>query len=110
MFTSSTRSLARGVSAAVLVLGAVAAQAAPGFVVTPAQASSVQVGVTRDAVREVLGPPARAEQFRNEAGPTWIYAVASYDDGALLDVDFSANGRVVSEDQRIEPVSGNSGS
>jgi SmpA / OmlA family len=110
MFTSSTRSLARGVSAAVLALGAIAAHAAPGFVVTPEQASSVKVGMSRDAVRAVLGQPARAEQFRNEAGPTWIYAVSSYDNGALLDVDFGADGRVVSTDQRIEPASGHSGS
>jgi outer membrane protein assembly factor BamE (lipoprotein component of BamABCDE complex) len=97
-----TASLIRGATlGAVLMLGAVAAQAAAGFVVNTQDQSRVSVGMTRDEVRSALGRPAHNLKYRNEPGRTWTYGVSGAQD-KVFDVDFSAEGKVLAMGVRTE--------
>ena len=83
------------------------AQAAVGFIVTTAQQNAVQVGMSRDEVRSLLGRPAHNVKYRAEPGRTWTYGIndASSPDAAIVfDIDFSADGRVVSKGTRVEEM------
>ncbi|HSI59434.1 MAG TPA: hypothetical protein VLA16_17865 [Ideonella sp.] len=86
-----------------LAVGAIAAHAAGGVSVVPSQESLVQPGMSQAEVKQALGRPARHEKFMNEQGPTWTYDVATVEtDGqTLFDVDFGADGKVVSATERI---------
>jgi hypothetical protein len=83
---------------ATLLLGAVAAQAAAGYTVTAVQEASVTPGMTAAQVRQALGQPARDVHYRSEPGATWSYDLAG--SGAMLDVDFGANGHVLAVGER----------
>lgn len=97
--------------ASTLVLTVVGAQAAKGYSVWPSDEQKVKPGMTMDEVKQVLGQPSTNVKFRNESGPTWTYSVINGTDEqrAIFEVDFSADGKVASMDQRVLPVS-NSGS
>lgn len=88
---------------AIALCGAAAVQAASGFTVTKKQKATIKVGMTRDEVRSALGRPAHNVKYRNEPGRTWTYGVPETND-MVFDVDFSADGRVLSTSQRIELV------
>lgn len=91
----------RLIIASSLLLGFAAAHAASGFTVTPDQEKLITAGMTKSEVQQVLGHPALVEQFRNEPGPTLSYnVVGGADQFALFDVDFGANGKVVSVSER----------
>ena len=84
-----------------LLFGAVAAHAAGGFSVTPAEEGRVSPGMDRAAVQQALGRPEINAQYLNEPGRTWSYQVISTEN-KLFDVDFSANGRVLSTSERVQ--------
>ena len=83
-----------------LLFGAVAAHAADGYAVTPAEESRVGPGMDRAAVRQALGRPETNLQFLNEPGRTWSYQVLGTEN-KLFDVDFSASGKVLSASERV---------
>jgi ABC-type transport system involved in cytochrome bd biosynthesis fused ATPase/permease subunit len=99
-----------GLRSAVFVIAlcsAALAQAAAGFVVSAAQQASVKVGMSRAEVRSLRGRPAHNIKFRAEPGRTWTYGVVGGKStlvDAVFDIDFSADGRVLTMGQRIEPM------
>jgi outer membrane protein assembly factor BamE (lipoprotein component of BamABCDE complex) len=102
--TTRARSLARRVTlGAALLLSAIAAQAAGGFVVNAKDEARVSVGMTRDEVRQALGRPAHNLKYRNEPGRTWTYGVVGSTD-KVFDVDFSADGKVLTMGERSESL------
>jgi len=54
----------------------------------------------RAAVQQALGTPEINVQYLNEPGRTWSYQVIGTE-SKLFDVDFSANGKVLSTSERI---------
>jgi outer membrane protein assembly factor BamE (lipoprotein component of BamABCDE complex) len=83
------------------------AQAASGFIVTTAQQNAIQVGMSRDEVRGLLGRPAHNVKYRAEPGRTWTYGINdahSPDVTMVFDINFSADGRVVSKGTRFEEM------
>jgi outer membrane protein assembly factor BamE (lipoprotein component of BamABCDE complex) len=91
-----------GVCAA-LLFGVAAVQAATGFTVTLAQEKLITVGMSRDMVRSTLGRPAHNVKFRAEPGRTWTYGVVGTAD-KVFDIDFAADGKVVSVSERVENI------
>lgn len=89
--------------AVTLGLCALGAQAAAGVSIVPRQESLVQTGMSQQDVRQALGRPARHEKFMNEQGPTWTYDVATTatDGQTLFDVDFGADGKVLTASERV---------
>jgi outer membrane protein assembly factor BamE (lipoprotein component of BamABCDE complex) len=88
--------------AAGLTFGAVAAQAASGFTVSPDQEQRVSVGMSQAEVLQALGRPSLNQHFMNEPGLTWTYNVpANIQHHTLFDVDFTADGKVASVSERI---------
>jgi outer membrane protein assembly factor BamE (lipoprotein component of BamABCDE complex) len=80
-------------------------QAASGFIVTTAQQNAVQVGMSRAEVRALLGRPAHNVKYRDEPGRTWTYGINAHANAGaemVFDVDFSADGRVLSKSLRVE--------
>lgn len=95
---------------ATLLLGAAAAQAAGGYIVTATQEKMITVGMTRSEVMTALGRPAHNLKYRAEPGRTWTYGVrGGPDTGAgeekVFDVDFGADGKVMSTGERTETFS-----
>jgi outer membrane protein assembly factor BamE (lipoprotein component of BamABCDE complex) len=85
---------------------AAAAQAASGITVTAGQEMKVTPGMSAAEVERTLGRPAQNMLYGNEPGRTFTYQVIDRED-TLFDVDFDANGRVVSTNERQhEPVGG----
>lgn len=100
----------RNLLAATLVLGCAAAQAASGYTVTVSQQKMITVGMSRSEVMTALGRPAHNLKYRAEPGRTWTYGVrGAPDTGAgeekVFDVDFSADGKVLSSGERVETFS-----
>jgi outer membrane protein assembly factor BamE (lipoprotein component of BamABCDE complex) len=95
-FTTHT---SRVLLAAGLLFGAAAAQAATGFTVGEQAETQIKVGMDAASVQQALGQPERIYHYGNEPGPTWEYRVQSANP-ALFEVDFGANGKVSSTDQR----------
>ena len=87
-----------------LMLSNVAAQAATGYEVKPAQESLVHEGMTATQVREALGRADRDIRYLNEPGATWTYQVSRGPgaDVTLFDVKFNADGTVASTAERFE--------
>src|SRR5690348_18053311 len=81
-----------------LMLSTVAAHAAKGYEVTPAQEQLVHAGMTKQDVQQTLGHAERVMHYRSEPGATWTYEVARGPgaDVTLFDVDFKADGTVAS--------------
>ncbi len=95
--------------AATLILAAGLADAASGYVVTPAQEALVTVGMSRDAVRAALGRPAHNIKYPSEPGKTWTWGVVGTGStpDKVFDVDFSADGKVAHTGERDEHIMGN---
>jgi len=96
---------ARLLLAAGLLAGVTAAQAASGFTVTPNQETLVVPGMQSLDVQLALGRPEHKAKFHNEPGPTWTYRVAGSED-TVFDVDFDADGKVLSISERIDETGG----
>ena len=97
--------VSRCLLAAGLVFGAAAAVAADGYTVNGKQEAQIKVGMSQDQVRQIIGRPVRMEQFGNEPGPTWTYdVVGGLGHVSMFDVDFGADGRVASSQERIVDV------
>jgi SmpA / OmlA family len=90
------------------LLVAIAAQAAQGFRVTKDQEALIKPGMSMDEVRQALGRPSINRKYRNEPGPTFTYEVIG-DDDALFDVDFSADNRVATANERVNFDEGGGG-
>jgi hypothetical protein len=98
-------SISRCLLAAGLVFSAAAAMAAGGYTVNQKQETLIQAGMSQDEVRQIVGRPARVEKFGNEPGPTWTYGVAGgLGYVSMFDIDFGADGRVASAQERIVDV------
>jgi hypothetical protein len=81
---------------------AAAAQAAGGFSIAQSDEVSVAVGMSEAEVQQNLGPPARTRQYPGGPGPSWTYAVQGAPFGRTdFDIDFGADGRVVSTYERL---------
>jgi|WetSurMetagenome_2_1015567.scaffolds.fasta_scaffold47755_2 outer membrane protein assembly factor BamE (lipoprotein component of BamABCDE complex) len=111
MRSNRNRHSARWLVAAALAAGAATALAANGFVVTPAQEKSIAPGMSTDQVMATLGRPAHVVRYRTEAGPTWTYNVVgalavSGGEAKVFDVDFGADGRVATLEERTVEGSG----
>ena len=91
-----------------LLLGVAAAHAAGGFTVTQRQEALVTPGMTEAEVQQALGHPAQDIHYRNEPGPTFTYHVDAIE-STLFDVDFSADGKVLSTGERMEETGGGGG-
>lgn len=100
-------SAARLIVAAGFAFCAVLAQAASGFWVSQNQEGLVAPGMSMQQVRDTLGHPTTFIKYRNQPGPTFTYRVMGTAD-TLFDVDFDANDRVVSTNERIVPLDGGS--
>ncbi|MEO8278270.1 MAG: hypothetical protein ABI564_01190 [Ideonella sp.] len=90
----------RTLLAAGLLLCVAAADAAGGYSITESQEALVSPGMTQSDVKQALGQPARAIQYPNESGPTFTYGIVDMQ-GTLFDVDFGADGKVASVDERV---------
>ena len=78
------------------------AQAASGFNITQSDESKVAIGMDTNDVQRSLGPPARIFHYPRQPGPTWTYNVVGAPFGTTnFDVDFGADGKVVSAGERI---------
>src|SRR4029077_18706294 len=78
------------------------AQAANGFNITQSDESKVGVGMDTTDVQRSLGPPEWVHQYPRQPGPTWTYNVVGAPFGITkFDVDFGADGKVVSANERI---------
>jgi SmpA / OmlA family len=88
--------------AAALLLGAVTAQAASGFSISPSDEQRVSVGMSQAEVMQALGRPSLNQHFMNEPGLTWTYEVpAGLQHHTVFDIDFSADGKVASVGERF---------
>ena len=94
------RTLRSALLASALMAAAVA-QAATGFIVSAAQQTQIHAGMTRDEVRAALGRPAHNIKYPNEPGRTWTWGIQGTQE-KVFDVDFSADGKVLSMSQRSE--------
>ena len=81
----------------------VLAQAASGFWVNQSREILVVPGMSMEQVRQALEHPTQFIKYRNQPGPTFTYRVMGTGD-TLFDVDFDANGRVLSTNERIVPI------
>jgi len=78
------------------------AHAASGFNITQRDEGKVAIGMDTTEVQRSLGPPEVAFRFPRQPGPTWTYNVVGAPFGITkFDVDFGADGRVVSANERI---------
>jgi len=78
------------------------AQAAGGFNITQSDESKVAIGMDTTDVERSLGPPEREFRYPRQPGPTWTYNVVGAPFGITkFDVDFGAEGKVVSASERI---------
>jgi len=78
------------------------AWAASGYNITQSDESKVAIGMNTTDVQRLLGPPERIIQYPRQPGPTWVYNVFGSPFGITkFDVDFGADGKVVSASERI---------
>lgn len=61
---------------------------------------------TKDEVRAMFGVPARAHQYRAEAGETWEYPYYGNYERRIFWVTFAANGTVASTDDTLDFYAG----
>jgi outer membrane protein assembly factor BamE (lipoprotein component of BamABCDE complex) len=111
MTSNHNRQSVRWLVAAALAAGTTAAHAATGFAVTPTQETLITRGMTTDQVMASLGRPAHVVRYRTEPGPTWTYNVVgalgvSGGEAKVFDVDFGADGRVATSEERTVEESG----
>ena len=93
--------------AAIFGVCAALAQAAGGYTIDQSEETLVTPGMNMAQVRQALGRPSQFIKYRNQPGPTFTYRVIGKQD-ALFDVDFDANDQVVSTNERIISLDGDS--
>ena len=77
-------------------------QAASGFNITQSDESKVSIGMDTADIQRSLGPPERVFRYPRQPGPTWTYNVVGAPFGITkFDIDFGADGKVVSASERI---------
>jgi outer membrane protein assembly factor BamE (lipoprotein component of BamABCDE complex) len=84
-----------------------AAFAASGFTVQRVDEAQIKIGMDKDVVRKLLGRPAHNVKYPAEPGRAWSYGVVGMgydldDANTLFDIDFDANGKVLSTGERVE--------
>jgi len=78
------------------------AQAAAGFNIVQSDESKVAVGMDATEVNGAIGTPERVITYPRQPGPTWTYNVVGAPFGITkFDVNFGADGKVVSTNERI---------
>lgn len=93
------------IAAIALASCAALTQHANGFWVDKSQQVLVVPGMSILQVQQALGTPTQRIQYRSQPGPTFTYKVTGTID-TLFDVDFDADGKVVSTNERIIPIDG----
>jgi hypothetical protein len=101
MARHNTHLVPRLLLAAGLSLGAAWAHAGGGCIVAADQESIIKPGMNAAQVEKAIGAPAKTLQFRNEAGPTWSYAVSG-SQLSVFEVSFGADGTVVASGERLD--------
>jgi outer membrane protein assembly factor BamE (lipoprotein component of BamABCDE complex) len=91
--------ITHGIAAAGLALGLVAAHATSGYTVTKQQEGLVSVGMSQSDVMAAIGTPDSNVQYGNEQGRTFTYRLTG-DPETLFDIDFDADGKVLSTSER----------
>jgi outer membrane protein assembly factor BamE (lipoprotein component of BamABCDE complex) len=89
-----------------LALGAAAASAQSGYWVNKNQEMLVKPGMTKTEVQQALGRPSRDARYGAAPGSTWIYhvsgtAIPEAANRTLYEVDFDAEGKVISAGERV---------
>ena len=102
---------ARNVFAALLVIAACAGCATSGGSAGPtagvADFSKIVAGkTTKDEVRAMFGVPARAHQYRAEAGETWEYPYYGNYERRIFWVEFNSGGVVAKTDDTSDFYAG----
>lgn len=102
----TSRSITRIALATSVWLAASTVYAATGFTVSKMQETQITVGMSRANVQSLLGRPSHNMKFINEPGRTWTYGVIGNGvaENTVFDVDFSADGQVLSSSERIEQM------
>ena len=88
-----------GIAAVGLALGLGAAHAMSGHTVTRQQEGQISAGMAQGGVLSALGKPDSNVHYGNEPGRTFSYHVSG-DPELLFDVDFDADGKVLSARER----------
>jgi hypothetical protein len=87
---------------AALVLSSSVAQADNGFTISTSRENAVALGMSASEVRQLLGKPARAVQYRNTPGPIWTYNVVDPLFGKTeFNVEFGADERVIARGEMV---------
>jgi len=83
-------------------LSSIDARAGNGFTVSRSQETSIKAGMTASDVRQRLGRPARAVQYRNAPGPVWAYDVLDplFGKTEYL-IDFGPDEKVITAVERV---------
>lgn len=100
-----------------LALSVIAANAQDGFTVSPRQESLIKPGMSKSEVQQAIGRPSRDASYGVAPGSTWVYGITGMvNDGitenrnTVYEVDFDAEGRVISARERVLPSSDNGNS
>jgi outer membrane protein assembly factor BamE (lipoprotein component of BamABCDE complex) len=104
MTTKQNLRFARGLLAVGLATGLATAYAATGVNITTKQENMITAGMTTQQVQSAIGRPEHVARYVNEQGPTWTYGVQGAvglggGEAAVFDVDFGADGRVVTVEE-----------
>ena len=95
----------RAILASGLLLATSAAFSASGFTLLQSEEKEITIGMSRANVRDLLGRPAHNVKYMNEPGRSWTYGVTGtgVPRNTVFDIDFSADGKVVQVNERVEP-------
>lgn len=102
----SNREVKSFLIAAGLALGAAAASAQSGYWVNKNQEVLVKPGMTKTEVQQTMGRPSRDARYGAAPGSTWIYhvsgtAIPEANNRTLYEIDFDAEGKVISAGERV---------
>jgi hypothetical protein len=103
----TTHSATRAALSIGLMAASFAAFSASGFTMMRSQEPQITVGMTRADVDALLGRPAHNLKYVNEPGRSWTYGVTGNGVAAntVFDVDFTADGKVLHANERVEVMS-----
>jgi hypothetical protein len=85
-----------------LVATCAAAHADGGFTIATSRENVIAIGMSTSEVRQLLGRPARAVQYRSTPGPIWTYNVVDPLFGKTeFNVEFGADERVIAKGEIV---------
>ena len=85
-----------------IILISAEAQAQNGFTITTSRENVISIGMSAPEVRQLLGRPERAVQYRNTPGPVWTYRVVDPLFGKTeFNVEFGADERVMAKGEVV---------